>query len=188
MKIVILGDSITSGYDSLSGTSSPILKKKIEQIAQQKSFDLEVNLQGKNGETTQDALKRVQPVLDAQADKVLIFFGANDSAKHRNVSPQQFLTNLSNLTDQIGSQKVVLLTPPWHNDHYDRLRRSNQFLLEYRTQTLAVADQFQLPVIDVFRQMEIAQPETWLQNDGLHFSETGYERLADLIVQSLMKM
>lgn len=185
-KVVIFGDSITNGYDALNHTSSPILKETTEHSAHHQHLKLSVVLQGMNGQTTREGLKRVEEVCAVQADKVLLFFGANDAAAHHKMAAVDFLTNLSNLTEKIGAEKVVLLTPPWHDDRFDKLRRSNKRLQEFRKQVLRVAQDYNLPVIDVFTAMQVDEPVKWLQSDGLHFSRLGYEKLGRLIVNNLV--
>ena len=192
VKIVIFGDSITNGYNSETGLSRPILKAQIEsQAATLKAFQqnpLMVNLQGVNGDITPNALLRLDRVLAQKADAVLIFFGANDSAKHRGVSKLDFEQNLRQMIQQIGPERVILLTPPYHDDRYDKLRRSNAQVQAYGQVTKQLAETFQLPLIDVFAAMAANQPLDWLQADGLHFSEIGYQNLATLIVRSLEKL
>ncbi len=188
MKIVIFGDSITNGYDHTDHSASNVLKEMTETAAKLAGLDLEVELQGVNGETTTAGLRRVSRVIDAKADKVLIFFGANDSATYEPLTEADFLTNLSDLTEKIGAEHVILLTPPWHDDRFESGIRGNDFLTAFGKQTKRCAVQFSLPVIDVFAAMEADEPVKWLQADGLHFSKVGYEKLGKLIVNYFMKL
>ena len=183
MKIVIFGDSITNGYDHVDHSSSLLLKEAVEKVAQ---HEVEVILQGVNGENTADALKRVGKVLAEQADKVLVFFGANDAANHVPVTPEQFHANLTRIVQQIGTDKAVLLTPPYHNDDCGVDKRSNRFVERFGAETKAVAEQFNLPLIDIYQAMRASeQANAWLQADGFHISTFGYEQLGQVIVKAL---
>lgn len=182
MKIVIYGDSITNGYNHVTKQSLPILKEKIE--AQNQSVT--VNLQGVNGDVTSHALQRLDKVLAQQADKVFIFFGANDSAKHHDISPDDFRENLLTMIRAITPEKVVLLTPPYHDDTKDSERRSNYQIETYAQVTIKLSQSLKIPLINVYQTMKEA-PDVldWLQTDGLHFSEIGYQHLSQMILKQL---
>lgn len=184
MKIVIFGDSITNGYDYSDHSSSTLLKESIEKASADR---ISVNLQGVNGENTTDCLVRIPRVLAENADKVLVFFGANDAAKHDPTTIEQFRENLAQIVEQIGADRVILLTPPYHDDRYQRDDRSNSLVENYAAVTKAVAKSYQLPLIDVYSAMTVdSNPNVWLQHDGLHFSPLGYEKLGQLIADSLI--
>ena len=186
MKIAIFGDSITNGYgaaDYISGKGSKILKRKLEALHP----NLEVVLHGVNGETAKDGLRRANKLVAENADWNFIFFGANDSAKFTEVTAEDFERFLSQIVLKLEPKKTILLTPPYHNDAVHDPDCSNDFIEIYRERTLAVAKQLSLPVIDVYKLMRTSgKPNEFLQSDGLHFSEKGYQFLAEIINQNIV--
>lgn len=184
MKIVCFGDSITAGYNNESEKAriSPIIKKKLRTLG---SRD-EIILHGVCGEDTNDGLKRLSKVMAENADYTIIFFGANDAANHHAVSPKEFYKNIQVMVENLGTQKIILVTPPYHNDQVENENRSNDLVQLYREQALQVATDFRLPVIDLFSEMN--GNDELLLKDGLHFSESGYELLTRLIDGKLKEL
>ncbi|WP_255514219.1 MULTISPECIES: GDSL-type esterase/lipase family protein [unclassified Lactococcus] len=184
----MFGDSITNGYGYQSASASQILKEKCELLASQNGLALDVRLHGLNGDTSQRAMERLPLVLKEEADRVFIFFGANDSANYEPISPVSFYRYLEDMVEQIGPKKVVLITPPYHNDKFEPDLRNNKNLLRYGEQTKAVGQAQNVPVLDLHATMSaLTDPNLCLQADGLHFSELGYEVLSELMVQFLIK-
>ncbi|MFC4653206.1 GDSL-type esterase/lipase family protein [Lactococcus nasutitermitis] len=177
MKITIFGDSITNGY----GTENPkILKNKIEE----KRSGIDVKLYGVNGDDTYGALYRIKYVKAENADFNFVFFGANDASPYHLIRPKEFQANLLKITNQLGENKTILLTPPYYNEleptHYSKLSEVELF----RQTVLELGRTQKIPVIDIFQAMtNTPNPNVLLKPDGLHFMEVGYELLSDKIIE-----
>lgn len=182
MKITIFGDSITNGFGMDEGGQSNILARLIES----KRPDVQAVLYGMNGDDSYGALLRVKYVLEEAADLNFIFFGANDASPYHLVRPQEFQENLDKIVTRLGTEKSVLITPPFYNDdepmHYSRLSEVRLF----RQAALDLAGQKSLPVVDIFELMERQkEPKKLLRADGLHFTEQAYRLLAKEILKVL---
>lgn len=188
IKIAIFGDSITAGWNGQAATN--ILKRELESaLKNQYGFSAEVILFGVPGNDTNDAIKRIEPVKNLNADYNIVFFGANDASAHHEVTLADFQANLNLIIDELMGQ-VVLITPPAVNEQRLNVAdRNNQNIEAYRAVTLAVAEKHHLPMIDLYQQMTV-YPGTneFLQGDGLHFTKAGYELLAFLIAAKLKSL
>jgi lysophospholipase L1-like esterase len=182
MKITIFGDSITNGRGMDEGLKSNVLQRLIEAVRP----DVEVALHGMNGDDTYDALPRVKYVLEENADLNFIFFGANDASPYHLIRPDEFQTNLSKMIEQIGTGKVVLISPPYYNDlepmHYSSLAEVRLF----REAALALATEKKIPFIDIFDIMiNQPSPNRLLRPDGLHFTLEAYQLLVEAVVEKI---
>lgn len=180
-KIILFGDSITAGYKD--GEIDVILN---ERIAENIDIEASITNAGIPGDTTRDALKRVNAhVLRYTPDIVTVFFGANDVFEINQVSIETYKKNLSDLIDSIGSDKVLLFGPPYRvREESEEIGRLVQYNQGAREVALAKNCRF----IDVLRKMqEIPNPTQYLQSDGLHFSEEGYVFLGKLMAKEINK-
>ncbi|MEI5994374.1 SGNH/GDSL hydrolase family protein [Candidatus Enterococcus mansonii] len=184
-KLVLFGDSITAGYGEEAIT--PILQQLItEGLEAQNLEEITIINAGMPGDTTVDAMKRLdKEVLREKPDLVTIFFGANDTNRDNLVSLETFAENIETMIVKIGKEKVILLTPPYV-DCARKPNREDGRIREYAERVKAIAERYEIPVIDLYKAM-VVYPGTdeFLQADGLHFSKTGYDLLAALIVREI---
>ncbi|MHC5228654.1 DUF459 domain-containing protein [Enterococcus sp. LJL99] len=184
--IAIFGDSITVGW--FQNRSTTLLKELLEEQLFEYKIEAKVVLFGVAGEDTNDGLKRIKDVQKQQADYVLIFFGANDAAKHHNVNPKQYQANVTKMLSLI-EEKVILCTPPRVNEKkIDTSERTNKQVANYVQAIYRIHKTLNIPIVDVYQAMsQFQQPETLLQEDGLHLSLRGYQLLTSLIVSEIRK-
>lgn len=184
-KLVLFGDSITAGCAEELFT--PILQNLItKDLAIQNYEEINIVNAGMPGDTTQDAMKRLEKeVISEQADIVTIFFGANDTNIDRLVPLEKYAENIETMISKIGKEKVILLTPPYV-DCARKPTRDNDRIRQYAKRITEIGEKYQIPVIDLYKAM-VRYPGTneFLQADGLHFSKTGYDLLAALIVREI---
>lgn len=105
LVINAFGDSLTAGYGVNTESSYPkVLEKKLKE----NGYYYKVINSGISGETTGDALRRVNKVLDSKPEIVILTLGANDA--FRNVSINKIKENLSQMieTFQVSNIKVIL--------------------------------------------------------------------------------
>ncbi|MGX7150202.1 GDSL-type esterase/lipase family protein [Enterococcus ureasiticus] len=184
-KIVLFGDSITAGYGEEAIT--PILQNLItEELAIKNYEEVTIVNAGMPGDTTQGAMNRLdKEVLAEKADIVTIFFGANDTNSDNLVPLEKYAENIEAMITKIGKEKVILLTPPYV-DCARKPTRDDKRIREYAERVKVIGAKYEIPVIDVYKAM-VVYPGTdeFLQADGLHFSKTGYDLLAALIVREI---
>ncbi|MGX7245034.1 SGNH/GDSL hydrolase family protein [Enterococcus quebecensis] len=184
-KIVLFGDSITAGYGEEAIT--PILQNLIvDDLAALNLEEVTIVNAGMPGDTTEDAMKRLEKeVLAEHPDIVTIFFGANDTNVDNLVPLEKYADNIERMINKIGKEKVILLTPPYV-DCARKPNRDDDRIREYTERVKVIGERYELPVIDLYKVM-VVYPGTdeFLQGDGLHFSKTGYDLLAALIVREI---
>ncbi|WP_270279652.1 SGNH/GDSL hydrolase family protein [Vagococcus bubulae] len=181
-KIILFGDSITAGYRN--GEIDTILNTKIEHLLNTK---VEIINAGIPGDTTKGALSRFQDhVVSYEPDIVTIFFGANDAAKLSGISVIQYEENLAYLIEQIGAKKVVLIGPPYAHQMMYHDERPLVDLMQYNNAAQRVAKSFSISYVNILEEMIASDsPTRFLETDGLHFSDDGYDLLARLIVERI---
>lgn len=177
MKIVIFGDSITNGFGMKN-------EYYLKDLIESKCPDVFVKLHGINGDDTYGAQFRIKYVQAENADLNFVFFGANDASPYHLLRPDEFKRNLTNIVVRLGRDKTILLTPPYYNEseptYYSKLSEVKLF----RKAVLNLAQEKQYAIIDIFQSMiDSPQPNSLLKKDGLHFTEAGYELLAEEIVK-----
>ena len=181
-KIFLFGDSITAGYRE--GEIEETLTVLISDCFPKSKV---VNA-GIPGDTTREGLKRIeQHILSYQPDIVVVFFGANDMAVSCDVSVTEYGENLHRMIEEIGISKVLLITPPYVNQYLRSEDRPLSSIESYTEKAQEIAKTYQMPTILLKNEMLKQDADSWLQEDGLHFSYQGYIYLKQLICQKIKK-
>jgi lysophospholipase L1-like esterase len=141
----------------------------------------------------------------------IIFFGANDAAlpeqaAHQYVPIPEYADHLQQLIEMVrtkyGCDKNILLLTPPPIDHAKRLafqiqkygdkatgvlERTNENTGLYAQACRDVAMQEGLPCLDLYTNMQAADPEHWARflNDGLHFSPQGHEFVGAAVLEAI---
>ena len=76
--IVALGDSLTAGYQLAPSESFPA---QLERALREKGYSVSVQNAGVSGDTTADALARLNWIMPDDADGVIVELGANDALR-----------------------------------------------------------------------------------------------------------
>lgn len=185
LEVICFGDSITARKE---GYPSPILTHKMSSKMPNYKF---INA-GVSGNTTEQAMFRFnKDVLSKRPDVVTVLFGANDSATDKLVDIDTFKRNISLFTKQIGPEKTILISPAPVDESLQR-NRTNERLKQYAQVVQEVAEETNSYFIDFF-QIVYSKPNykellVGEKNDGLHFGETCYELLSDVIVEKIEDM
>ena len=111
-NLVLFGDSLTYGYGVFK-------KDNIASLIQNRFKKLSVINSGVNGDTTREALKRLnRDVISFSPVIATILFGSNDSAPSENAyrTIYEFNKNMTAIIDTIKTSKkgteIILITPP----------------------------------------------------------------------------
>lgn len=172
-KIVLFGDSITGGYINKENTD--ILERLTAKHLSNMGVPEHtlVNL-GVNGNTSRNGLARVSEVLREDADIAVVFFGDNDAVDQK-ISVSEYKENLTRIIQQIGRKKVQLVSPSY-------IRVMDQEVLEDYVTAAGSAAGEDTAFLDLYHHMKVYPGRNeFLQYDGLHLSEAGYDFLAALI-------
>lgn len=187
VKIVRLGDSVTGIYYHTGGRRAypEMLEIALRQVAPE--AEISVINAGISGNSTIDALKRLQKdVLDHRPDVVTVMFGLNDMAR---VPENDFQANLEQIIAQCrGVNAAVILCTP--NGVINTSGRPIDKLLEYNNVLKEVGRQQRVPVSDVYAAYELirqADPVAWrlLLSDEIHPNMDGHQQNAIEICKTI---
>lgn len=176
-KIILFGDSITGGY--LNRENTDILEGLTSKHLSNMGFPGYTFInKGVNGETSRNGLARVGEVIQEDAEIVVVFFGDNDAVDQR-ISVPDYQKNLSAIIERIGSEKVLLVSPSY-------IRIMDQKILEEYVAAAQEAAGNMVHFLNLYQHM-VAYPgrNDFLQYDGLHLSEDGYDFLSALIARDI---
>lgn len=171
------GDSLTAGYGVNSENSYPrLLEKKLKE----NGYNYKVINSGISGETTGDALRRVNKVLDSQPEIVILTLGANDA--FRNVSINKIKENLSQMieTFQASNIKVIL------GGMYAPRFLGKDYYTEFDKIYPELAKKYNLVLIPFFLEGVAMHSELNLV-DGAHPNADGYKIIVENNIWQYLK-
>jgi len=109
VKIVVLGDSLASGFGLLF---SPAFPERLEQVLKHKGFAVTVVNAGVSGDTASDGLRRLDSAVPEDTDALIIELGANDA--ERAIDPNVTRAALAAILQRMKARHIqVLLTGMW---------------------------------------------------------------------------
>lgn len=180
-NIICFGDSITFGYCAEYGKDYiSLLRAKIKEDFP--NIDLTVRNKGENGNSSRDAINRIDEILAYKPILTIMLFGSNDSAYSGwyHVGLDEFSLNYDKLIyklTEVGS-KIILITPtPVIEDPYLPFIENN-VLVTYCDIIKEKAKKYNLPLIDmnkIFIKANNGNLKSLLQFDGEHISTEGYQ-------------
>jgi acyl-CoA thioesterase-1 len=169
---VCLGDSLTAGY----GLPSPDLAYPalLERKLVDAGLKYKVLNAGVSGDTSAGGLRRLDWSLQGDVRVLVVALGGNDGL--RGLPPSELKANLETIIDRAEARhvKVLLLgmeAPPNFGDRY-----TQDFRAVYRD----LARQHHLAFIPFFLN-GVAGIESLNQGDGIHPTEEGQQKIANLI-------
>ena len=178
-RIVLFGDSTMMGFRD--GKAKDTLAKSIRkdfpghEVINMSISDYKTN----NAMARVDRIKRLDPAV------VILGFGANDISTDDEIKPGKFAANLTNIIVTLGTERVILLSPPyidWLKDPTRPWTRQLQFELV----TEHLSKQLDVSYIDILHDMaNCANLKELLQADGLHFTKQGYNLLEDELIPEI---
>ncbi len=98
-KIIAFGDSLVAGYGATKGNDFPSLLST--------ALGVPVQNEGRSGDTTEQALGRMQDVIAAKPDVVIVLLGGNDALQR--VPATTTKQNLSNIIEQLQLAHVRIV-------------------------------------------------------------------------------
>lgn len=181
--LICFGDSITAGWDGVS--ERPSLTDRLKSGLP----GWVVRNAGVPGNNTNDALLRLQAdVLNLAFDRVTVLFGANDASRHKGIPVEVFERNIARIVSAVSPEKTLLITPAPVNEA-KQIKRTNQAIGTFAGRIRRIAAKTGCPLLDL---NEAMQGETdysrMLLEDGLHFTEAGYDFLARLIIEKIRQV
>ncbi len=104
LHIACFGDSLTEGYGLAPDAALPSV---LQAMLQAEGIGATCLNFGISGETAEDGLHRIQDVISANPDAVIVAFGANDCFVGD--SPQAVKANLSTIIEQFKRREIAVL-------------------------------------------------------------------------------
>ena len=194
LKIACLGDSITEGDYGCEKPGNKRVHLENYPYYLAKNFGCETTNYGWCGDTSETFWNRFneEKVDVSDADVVILILGANHGLIG---SKGEYYRNI---VDAVRGQlkegaTLVLCVPPYATES-TRGVEGKFFLyddiLDARPIIKAMAEEYDLPVIDIFTDSPIqAETESQYQPiDGIHLNREGYEVLANFIGQQLLSI
>ena len=193
--MVAFGDSLTYGYGVLKGIEYPCrLEKHFTNL------NLKVINKGINGNTTREALARLEEdVLSYSPEIVIFLFGSNDCSLSEDYYRPliEYEKNITCMIKTLQSfshtstfnQGVILpifITPPPAVDTDFFPFTTNDRLELYAQSVKALAEKNNCPIIDFFTILSNKKEEAYedfFQFDGIHLSDLGYDLLFKTVVE-----
>jgi lysophospholipase L1-like esterase len=213
ITIVAFGDSTTAPREGVTTYA-----ELMQQHWDARQGSVRVINAGVRGDHTDLALARYHTdVLAHNPDVVIMRFAINDSAidlwkdppaTEPRVSKQRYASNMTQMAVEFGARgaQVVFCTPnplawaeptlqlygrsPYQPDDADGF---NVLLKDYVLLTKAVADELEVPLVDLdaaFRNhaSDVRPPWQELLLDGMHPNNAGHRLVADLLIPVIEKM
>jgi acyl-CoA thioesterase-1 len=177
-KIVVLGDSLTSGRGIGKDAAYPaILQERLED----NGYAYEVVNAGISGDTTARALRRYRDTLDDDVEILIVALGANDGL--RGVPVDQVKSNLSVILDDAQRRGIETLLIGM-----DALPlRGWDYSVAFHRLYEDLAMRFRVPLVP-FLLVNVMSNPALMQSDRAHPNRDGARAIAELIWPSLQAL
>ena len=207
LKINIIGDSITWGFES--GTSGNRVSKPYPVIVEE-LLKCTVNSYGISGSTIagDGTTKGYVPIwkryteMNKDVTLNVVFAGTNDFGSDRQIelgtitdtnANTSFYGGLNALCEGLitnfPNSRTVLITPMQRDRDYTN--NDGKRLIDYVDAVINVGAKYSIPVIDLYRcgnmPLSVKSFKDKYSPDGLHLTQEGYNRLGQVIANQLKK-
>ena len=190
MKILLTGDSIIARHE---GLEEPRLNFELKK----RLSNLKIINTAVSGINSGAFFARLSDLVltQPQCDNLVILLGTNDLATHKQVPLKQFKQNMELISSAIICEywpaHVILISPPAVDENKQHVR-DNNLIKKYSQAIQEVANEYKFHYLDLCQAMlehgDLTKLCRGIKNDGLHFGNSGYELLADLLGQELSKI
>lgn len=179
-KLICFGDSITAGY-GLEDPARESYPADLERLLSARGYHYKVINDGVSGNTSKDAVARVNSVVSQHPDAVLVEFGGNDGLRGLSLEITRKNLDLVLNTLQAAQIKVLLVgitLPPNYGPDY--IKSFNAIFRE-------AAQKHHLPLMPMIYDGVYTVPGT-IQNDGIHPTVKGSQLIAEHLVPVILPM
>lgn len=167
--IVALGDSLTAGFGVAPEEAFP---SRIAERLQREGYDYRVVNAGVSGDTSAGGLRRVEWVLRARPEIVIVALGANDGLRGQSVAALRDNLEAIVRRAQAAGARVLLAGMRVPSNYGEPFTR--EFAAAYQ----AVARRTGAPLVPFLLDGVAANP-TLNQPDGIHPNADGHRIIAD---------
>lgn len=176
--VVAFGDSITEGYGVARGEDYPA---QLERALASRGVKVKVVNAGVSGDTTNNALDRVDSVISAKPSLVLLEFGGNDGL--RGLPLDSTRKNLSELIVRLqkAGTRVALIGMTLPKNY------GSGYLTRFEQLFKDVAAQHKITLIPVGAAAVQGSTTGLMQPDGIHPTGAGYKQLVTYLLPFVEK-
>jgi acyl-CoA thioesterase-1 len=168
LKIVALGDSLTSGHRLPKDDAYPAL---LDQSFEELGVPADVVNHGVNGDTTAGGVRRLAAALDEAPDILIVAFGANDGL--RGVPIAQVRANISKIIETAQARGVsVLLVGMEALPLYGW-----QYTIDFHNMWPELAAKYKVPLVPFMMNGVFGNPDM-MSPDGVHPNAAGAKLIA----------
>jgi acyl-CoA thioesterase-1 len=176
--IVAFGDSLTSGPGLNSSQTWPAL---VQRRINDEGFKYRVVNAGVSGDTSSEAVERVDAALVPETRIMILAVGINDGL--RGVPTTTVENNLVTIVERAKARDIKVLlcgmeAPPL---------RGLSYSIEFHRVFTRIADRYQLPLVPFFLLGVVGNSDLTLA-DRVHPNAAGHKAIADAIWQYLRPM
>ena len=176
--LVCFGDSITAGYGLDAAQSYPAA---LETLLAKRGYSYRVVNQGVSGNTTKDAVARVNSIVALHPDVVVVEFGGNDGLRGLPLDATRKNLDAALTTLQAAKIRILLVgitLPPNYGAEYIQ-----SFNAVYRD----AASKHHVPLMPMLYDGIYTVPGT-IQEDGVHPTAKGSKLIAEHLVPLLLPL
>jgi len=175
LKIVALGDSLTSGHRLPRGDAYPAL---IEQALEDAGLPFDVVNHGVDGDTTAGGVRRLEAALAEKPQILIVAFGANDGL--RGVPVAQVRANVAKIIETAQARGVAVLLVgmdalPLHGW---------QYTIDFHNIWPELAASYNVPLVPFMLNGVFGNPDL-MSSDGVHPNASGTKLIAANILAAL---
>ena len=168
LKIVALGDSLTSGHRLPKGEAYPAILEKALKDAR---LPFDVVNQGLSSDTTAGGVRRIEAALAERPQILIVAFGANDGL--RGVPIAQVRANISRIIETAQARGVaVLLVGMEALPLYGW-----QYTIDFHNLWPAIAAKYRVPLVPFMLNGVLGNPDL-MSSDGFHPNAAGAKLIA----------
>jgi acyl-CoA thioesterase-1 len=175
LKIVVLGDSLVSGYNIQPQEAFPA---RLEAQLKEKKHSVQVINAGIAGDTSAGGLARIQGIIDMKPQLVLVELGGNDML--RGMNPASMEKNLDQIITRLKAANINVLLVG--------MKAAINMGLEYKSEFDAVyprlAKKHDIALYPFFAEGIALKPQYNLP-DGIHPNPAGVDVIVGNIIASV---
>ena len=178
LKIVALGDSLTSGHRLPRGDAYPAL---IEKALEDAGLPFDVVNHGVDGDTTAGGVRRLEAALAEKPQILIVAFGANDGL--RGVPVAQVRANVAKIIQTAQARGISVLLVgmealPLHGW---------QYTIDFHNIWPELAASYNVPLVPFMLNGVFGNPDL-MSSDGVHPNASGTKLIAANILAALQPL
>jgi len=177
-RVAVLGDSLGAGRGLPAKKAFPA---RLEEALREKGHDVDVLDMSVSGDTTAGGLARLEWLLEAQPDMVIVELGGNDAL--RGLDPERTRANLDAILSRLKEADITVLLAGMRaprnlgRDYYNKFDRIYPEL----------ADKHDVALYPFFLEGVAGNPEM-NQSDGIHPTAEGVEEIVHRILPMVRRL